>query len=90
MDGVQEVEDHVEVKTKPVAGQSLSRDIAQSLKNHNFRAVRFRVSNGVVTLRGMVPSDSYREQVVSLICGTPGVVDVDDRSVRVLAHASGK
>jgi osmotically-inducible protein OsmY len=90
LDGVQQVEDHVEVKTNSVADQSLNRDIAQSLKNHNFRTVRFRVSNGVVTLRGMVPSDSDREQVVNLICGTSGVVDVDDHRVRVLAHASSK
>lgn len=90
IDGVQQVEDHIEVKTKPVADQSITRDIAQSLKNHKFRTVRFHVSKGVVTLRGMVPSDSDREQVVNLICGTSGVVDVDDHKVRVLAHASSK
>ena len=88
MEGVQEVEDHVEVKAKQVPDQSLTREIHENLKDHNFSAVRFRVSKGIITLRGTVPSDSDREQVIGLICAKAGVVDVDDHELRVLLHAS--
>jgi BON domain-containing protein len=90
IEGVKEVEDHVEVKTKQIADRSLSREIDQNLKDPNFRALRFRVSKGVVTLRGRVASDSDRQQVVGLVCGIAGVIDVDDQRVRVLAHTPDK
>lgn len=90
IEGVKEVEDHIEVNAKRIPDRTLIHEIDQNLKDHNFRGMQFHVSKRVVTLRGTVPSDSDREQVVNLICGTAGVIDVNGQGVRVLMPSSAK
>lgn len=40
------------------------------------------VENGIVTIRGSVPSDVVRARVVGVARSTPGVIDVVDRMIR--------
>src|SRR5690348_187621 len=90
IEGLLGVEDHVEVKIGGITDRVLIREIGQNLKHHNLAGIQFRVSKGIVTLRGRVTNESDREQAVALICGTSGVVDVNDQEVRVLGGAGRK
>jgi osmotically-inducible protein OsmY len=90
IDGLLGVEDHVEVKTLGITDRVLIRKIGQTLKENNLPGLQVRVSKGIVTVRGRVPNASDRERAVALICGTAGVVDVNDQQVRVLADVRGK
>ncbi len=85
IEGLRGVEDHIEVKASGVTDRTLTREIGQELKGHNLRGTQFRVSKGIVTLRGRLRSESEREQAATLICGTPGVVYVNDEKLQILA-----
>ena len=70
---------HIKVKTQQIPDASLQAELKASLTGSQNGQIRVKVKRGVVTIQGAVQHDANREEVLSTIASTVGVVGMKDR-----------
>lgn len=69
---------HIKVETAPAEDSFLLARLAQDLTENGNGHIALTSKRGFVTVRGVVRDDAHREQVLSSVASTPGVVGLRD------------
>jgi osmotically-inducible protein OsmY len=66
------------VITPTVPDASLRLQLTEKIARLELNLIRLRVRRGIVRISGNIPEERQRENVLSVICSTPGVKGIDD------------